>query len=216
MKAVVCHSGGMDSSICLKLAIDKWGSDRVLSLGFDYGQRHSSEHEAAAFIAGAWGVRRQIVEIPLFDKIRNNALLDHTRPIEGVNTWVPGRNGLLVWHAALLAHGYGAEEVYLGVMEVETHYPDCSRDYIDAIEKILRRDLGVLSIVTPVIGINKKETLELADRLGILPFLWEHTVTCYEGIKGPGCGRCPSCSLRNGGYEAFLVDRTRGSKDQFA
>ena len=39
-KAVVVHSGGMDSSICLALAVEQFGAENVLSLSFTYGQRH--------------------------------------------------------------------------------------------------------------------------------------------------------------------------------
>ena len=37
-QAVVVHSGGMDSSICLALAVEKHGAENVLSMTFTYGQ----------------------------------------------------------------------------------------------------------------------------------------------------------------------------------
>lgn len=199
MKAVVAHSGGMDSSICLKLAIDAWGADNVLSLGFHYGQRHSTEHTAAQKIATAWGVKREVIDIPVLAKAGGNALVDMEIAIDGVNTAVPGRNGLIAWHTALMAHGLGAHEIYLGIIAVETHYRDCSREYIDKVEEILRWDLNDphFHIRTPLVGMTKKETLALADTLQVLPFLLEETVTCYEGMKRRGCGKCPACLLRN-------------------
>jgi len=37
-----------------------------------------------------------------------------------------------------------------------------------------------------------------------LDLIREMTLTCYNGIKGDGCGNCPSCKLRREGYEEFL------------
>lgn len=30
------------------------------------------------------------------------------------------------------------------------------------------------------------------------------TLTCYEGIIGDGCGKCPACQLRRQGYEKYM------------
>jgi 7-cyano-7-deazaguanine synthase len=46
--AIVLHSGGLDSSLSLFLAIKEFGNERVLSLGFSYGQKHESELNAAS------------------------------------------------------------------------------------------------------------------------------------------------------------------------
>ena len=39
-KALVLLSGGQDSTTCLFWALDRFGSDAVTALSFDYGQRH--------------------------------------------------------------------------------------------------------------------------------------------------------------------------------
>ena len=54
--AIVVHSGGMDSSLCLALALKEFETDEVLSLSFKYGQRHSLELERAQQICQAWNV----------------------------------------------------------------------------------------------------------------------------------------------------------------
>ena len=43
MKALVLSSGGVDSTTCLGLAVDKYGSDNVIALAITYGQRHTKE-----------------------------------------------------------------------------------------------------------------------------------------------------------------------------
>ena len=53
----------------------------------------------------------------------------------------------------------------------------------------------------------------MAEELGgdrLLQIIVEETVTCYEGDRthrhdwGYGCGTCPACDLRAGGYVKYL------------
>ena len=48
MKALVLASGGVDSTTCLGLAVDQYGSENVIALAITYGQRHTKEIEATA------------------------------------------------------------------------------------------------------------------------------------------------------------------------
>ena len=51
MKAIVLSSGGVDSTTCLAVAVDKHGADNVISLSVYYGQKHNKELEAARAVA---------------------------------------------------------------------------------------------------------------------------------------------------------------------
>lgn len=213
-KAVVVHSGGMDSSICLALAIQDFGADNVLSLSFRYGQRHSNELQQAAKICRDWGVDHYVLQLDCMQEITENALMNADIPIEhhegkAPNTLVVGRNGLMARLAAIHAHHLGAGCIYMGVIEVEeanSGYRDCSRHYMDLMQEILRLDLDDehFEIRTPVVKMTKCQTMELADRLGVLDYLLKETITCYEGIGGKGCEQCPACKLRNEGIRQFL------------
>ena len=56
MKALVLFSGGVDSTTCLGMAIDKYGKDNVIALSISYGQKHTKEIEASNKIVEYYGV----------------------------------------------------------------------------------------------------------------------------------------------------------------
>lgn len=215
MEAIVLHSGGMDSSICLRLAIDTHGTNHVHALSFHYNQRNAQELQAAKKICEEWKVKRTELDLSILSQVTRNALTDPSIPLEErpgqpPSSWVVGRHGLMIQIAAIFAHQHQVNALWLGVLEradSNSGYPDCSRDYIDLKEQALRIDLSdtKFSIVTPLIRKTKPETLALAAKLGVLDFLVDETVTCYNGIKSSGCGQCLSCQLRSNG----LAQRTK-------
>lgn len=215
-KAVVIHSGGMDSSLCLALAIKEFGAANVLSVSFSYNQRHSIEIERAQKIAAHFQVENIVLEINCLSKITQNALTNKSMAIDhqqgqAPNTLVVGRNGLMARIASIHADSLGASCVYMGVMELEaanSGYRDCSRSYMDIVESALRLDFNnpQFEIRTPLVSMTKKETMELGHSLGVLNYLLENTVTCYEGIPNEGCMKCPACKLRNQGLKIFTLE----------
>jgi len=211
--AIVLHSGGMDSSICLALSVEKFGASRVLSLGFSYQQRHRSELKAAETMADFFGVKREIIDIPVLSGWNDSSLLDHHRSIttgeQGIpNSFVPGRNSLFLLVSAVFARKIGVHRLYLGVMEREgafSGYPDCRRSYVDLVQELVRLDIQDphLLIETPLISMTKAETMEVAYSLGVLEFLLCHAISCYHGIDLLGCRSCPACQLRNEGIRQW-------------
>lgn len=218
MKAVVIHSGGMDSSICLKLAINEYGKENVHSLSFDYNQRHKAELNCAAEICRDWGVAHSVVDINYLSKITTNALVSpdveiktvkETKSNEAPNVLVVGRNGLMVRIASIFAHNIGANSIYTGILGLDntSHFRDCSREYMDKMQEIMRIDTGNndLEIVTPLVALNKVESLGLGMKLNVLEYLLEKTISCYKGIPHEGCGECPACEFRNKAIKDLLV-----------
>jgi 7-cyano-7-deazaguanine synthase len=208
---IVVHSGGLDSSLCLHLAIKKFGISKVLSLSFDYKQRTQSELKAAEKICSDWKVDHQTVSLDFYQQITNNALINTTTTIghndnSTANTLVVGRNGLMARIAAILADQLHAENIMLGILPYEEDgpgYRDCTRSYMDKMEEILRIDLGNdnFKILTPLASSGtfsgKRQAIQIAYEEGILPYLLENTITCYEGIPLQGCGTCSSCICKN-------------------
>ena len=121
-KAIVVHSGGMDSSLCLALAVEQYSAKDVLSLSFTYGQRHSQELEYAKKICKEWNVDHRVINIDSLNEITDNALTNSEIKIENKNgkapnTLVVGRNGLMARIASIHADHVGAECIFMGVIE---------------------------------------------------------------------------------------------------
>jgi len=49
----------------------------------------------------------------------------------------------------------------------------------------------------------------MADDLGVFDVIRHETLTCYNGVRGDGCGECPACRLRRRGMEAYLSERKK-------
>lgn len=215
-QALVVHSGGMDSSLCLASAIKEFGVENVLSVSFTYNQRHSEEINRAKTISDHFGVDHISLEINCLAEITQSALIGNTQEIvhhegEAPNTIVIGRNGLMARIAGIHAHYLGAKCIYMGVMELEaanSGYRDCSRKYMDVIQTALRMDFDDESfeIRTPLVQMTKRDTMEFGYQLGVLEYLLEETITCYEGLAKAGCKKCPSCRLRNEGLKIFSLE----------
>lgn len=219
MKAVVVLSGGQDSATCLALAVKRHGADEVAAITFDYGQRHALETKFARRLAKHFGIAaHKVVKLGFYHDLTTNALLDPSAKIvrrrgaKCPTTVVDGRNAFFLLAASVWAKSLGATDVYTGVSEADySGYPDCRAAFIRAQEKAIRLALDFpIRIVTPFIHRTKAEEWELAERLGILDLVKNETVTCYNGIPGSGCGKCPACRLRARGlreYESSLRRR---------
>ena len=217
MKAVVVLSGGQDSATCLALAVKKHGADRVAAITFEYGQRHSLETKYAKRLAKRFGiVLHKVVKMDFYRHLTSNALMSKDAPIEkkkGAScptTVVEGRNAFFLLAAAVWAKEIGATEIYTGVSEADySGYPDCRAAFIRSQQKTIRLALEwPVKIVTPFMHMSKSDEWALAERLGILNVIENETLTCYNGIPGAGCRKCPACKLRNRGYSEFKSRRS--------
>jgi 7-cyano-7-deazaguanine synthase len=213
MKAVVVLSGGQDSATCLALAVKKYGCDSVAAITFRYGQRHQLETKFARNLARRFGIKtHKVVTLGFYGRLTSNALMSKTEKISKSkdkscpNTVVEGRNAFFLLAAAVWAKELGATEVYTGVGEADySGYPDCREVFVKAQQRAIRLALEwPVKIVTPFMHMSKADEWRLAEKLGIRTLIENETLTCYNGIPGRGCGRCPACVLRNRGHrEAF-------------
>lgn len=214
MRAVVVLSGGQDSALCLALAVKKYGSREVAAITFAYGQRHSIETKYARRLARHFGIAaHKVVKLDFYKDITSNALMDPSLRIKRgrkcPNTVVEGRNAFFLMAAAVWAKSLGATDLYTGVSQADySGYPDCRAVFIRAQERAIRLALDYpIRIVTPFMRKTKAEEWALAAKLGIFDLIANETVTCYNGIPGKGCGKCPACKLRNRGLCDFERSR---------
>jgi 7-cyano-7-deazaguanine synthase len=222
--AVVLLSGGLDSTTVLAIARSEGFAIHALTFG--YGQRHSTEIDAARRIARSAGVaRHQVVEIDL-TLFGGSALtsdipvpkdrdLAPSSPVAGEIpvTYVPARNTIFLSYALALAEVVEASNIFIGVNALDySGYPDCRPEYIDAFEKManLATRAGVegrtrVVIRTPLISLSKAGVIKLGTALGVD---YSQTTSCYDpGPNGEACGRCDACQLRLKGFsEAGLED----------
>jgi len=218
MSALVVLSGGMDSTVCLAWACREYGAENVYALTFDYGQRHRTEIDAARQAANHFQVSYDVHPVPSirhFFASANVSLVNTEREIEhnpktGLpNSFVPGRNLLFLTLAAMKAYSVGARTIILGANQVDySGYPDCRDVVLQQMATALQGGMDYsFWLDLPLIDMTKKEIWALADSLHIAEWVYENTVTCYEGIRGTGCGKCPACQLRADGWSAFQAEK---------
>ena len=58
MKALILSSGGVDSTTCVGIAVDKLGKENVSTVSVFYGQKHAKELECANKVAKFYGVKQ--------------------------------------------------------------------------------------------------------------------------------------------------------------
>ena len=223
-KAVVIFSGGQDSTTILFWAIDMLGYENVEAITFEYGQKHSVEIEQSKSICELAKIKQTIIDISFLGTIVESALtsngdVNKTNKKGLPDSFVPNRNQLFITLAHAYAQKIDAQWLVTGVCQTDySGYPDCRHDFIKEIEKTsnLGSDSNI-SIQTPLMYLNKKETWYMAAKLGCLEQVILLSHTCYNGNRerfsawGYGCGECPACKLRENGYNEFVNSKVENA-----
>ena len=188
MKAIVCFSGGIDSTVVLAQLISKQPNDTITALFFDYGQKHIRERDSAERICKHYGIGLKVVSIPKAFEFYKGGLLAKNK--SKTNYELKHRNSVLF--SLALTYGltnYPKEhiEIYSGLFG---GYSDCSPDYIQATNKWLTAITdGQVEIKAPLLGMVKADVLRLGIELSAPIF---DTWSCLNGGERE-CGRCPAC-----------------------
>jgi 7-cyano-7-deazaguanine synthase len=225
-RALVMFSGGMDSTICLAWALERYA--HVETIGFDYGQRHKVELTQRLVVLD--GIKAQfphwsprlgpdyVLNIATLGAISNTAV---TRDVEmemtaaGLpNTFVPGRNLLFATFAAALGYRREITTLVGGMCETDySGYPDCRNNTLQVLARAISFGMDrEFQIKTPLMWTDKAGTWIMARRLGgqrLVDLIIEDTHTCYLGDRthrhewGYGCNDCPACHLRANGWDEW-------------
>jgi len=221
--AVVLLSGGMDSAVVLAIAREQGYAAHALSVR--YGQRHTSELDAATRVARALdAVAHKTVSVDL-RSIGGSALTDDIEvPLDSDQhpggpdipvTYVPARNTIMLSLALGWAEVLGSADIFCGVNAVDySGYPDCRPEFIAQFERLanVATKAGVegagLRIHAPLLHLSKADIVREGLRLGVD---FAQTVSCYNAdARGRACGHCDACRLRAEGFVAAGVpDPTR-------
>lgn len=217
MKALVLFSGGIDSTTCLAMAVDKYGKENVTALSVFYGQKHKKEIDAAVLIAEYYGVEYINIDLMRIFSYSNCSLLQNSseeipeesyaeqlKKTDGtpVSTYVPFRNGLLLSTAASIALSKECSIIYYGVHSDDAAgaaYPDCTEVFNNAMNTAIYEGSGKqLHIEAPFVSCTKAEIVKKGLGLGV-PY--ELTWSCYAGNDEP-CGKCGTCIDRENAFTA--------------
>ena len=211
--AVVLLSGGMDSAVVLALAREQGYTCHALSVR--YGQRHTSELDAAARVARSLGAVAHKTVVVDLRSIGGSALTDDIEvPIDADGhvigddipvTYVPARNTIMLSVALGWAEVLGSADLFCGVNAVDySGYPDCRPEFIAAFERLagVATKAGVegagFRVHAPLLRMSKAEIVREGLRLGVD---FAQTVSCYQAdAEGRACRHCDACRLRAEGF----------------
>lgn len=215
-KALVLVSGGLDSTTCLALAVDKYGKENVVALSVYYGQKHDKEIKSAKAVTDYYSVEWLQLDLSKMFEFSDCSLLAHSNqeiPKESyaeqlektngspVSTYVPFRNGLFLSSAAAIALSKGCSFIYYGAHSDDAAgnaYPDCSDAFNNAINDAIYIGSGnQLKVEAPFVKLTKADVVKIGLDLNV-PY--ELTWSCYEGGDRP-CGVCGTCIDRQAAFE---------------
>lgn len=221
MKALVLNSGGVDSTTCVGIAVDKYGKDNVITASLYYGQKHDKELQCAKAVAEYYGVKHIEEDISNVMKyaadvctlMKGGKEIEHASYAEQIKergegrvaTYVPFRNGLLLSIATAYADSLfpGEDvEVFYGAHADDAAgraYADCSPEFAEAMDKAINiGTYGKIKVSRPLINMNKAEVVKTGLALNV-PY--ELTWSCYEGGEKQ-CGTCGTCIDRKAAFKA--------------
>lgn len=201
-RAVVLVSGGLDSALVLKLAVD--AGYKVHTLCFDYGQSNRKEIDYARQQSLRYaGVELNVVRLDYRALSGGSAMLNGDTEKLATLTMIPWRTAVFVNMAVAYAESVDARYVFVGNQIDSFDAPpskDARYETYDYVHTLLG-DLDVLarrhahvSVVAPLILLNKQSILRLANTRRIT---LDTTWSCLRGEKDP-CGTCKTCKQISG------------------
>lgn len=104
MKAIVLNSGGVDSTTCVGIAVDRYGKENVTTVSAYYGQKNDKELSCAEKIAEHYGVAHRVIDLA------STHIMD-------------GSDCTLLQGGKDIAHGTYAEQMAEGDVKEATYVP---------------------------------------------------------------------------------------------
>jgi 7-cyano-7-deazaguanine synthase len=120
------------------------------------------------------------------------------------NTYLPGRNILLISLAAIWCSTHGVSRIAIGSLGGNP-FPDATPEFFDTFAPVLSMGLGHnVLIEAPLTGFHKEDLIKQFKDLPL-----ELTLTCMAPKGSQHCGQCNKCFERQQAFhKAGVTDRT--------
>lgn len=198
LEAILLLSGGIDSTTLLAQLTAE--GKKVHALSFNYGQRHSVELQFAQRNAAQYGVAiHHILKIDYFPMAAGNLLTANevADATEKPNpNYVPGRNLLMLSHAAAYAEALGINHIYFAANADDgLRFADCCPEFLAALNQLWQScpNTKNINVKAPFITLSKAAVIAQSNKLGVN---LQDTISCYAPVGETPCGICLSCVLR--------------------
>jgi 7-cyano-7-deazaguanine synthase len=207
---VIVLSGGLDSTTSMRLAVEKYGANKVHAITFDYGQRQAVEIERARESTALLDVSHRVIDMSFYGQInegfsanvKGDVAMPTIKDILGdpqPKTYLSHRNLVMFSIVAAYAETCGVNYVICGVQSTDGYaYWDTSVEFIQAVNNVLSLNRkSPVTLIAPFNKVSKTDELNILYSLDSNLDLLKHTITCYNpNTAGESCGNCPSCSER--------------------
>jgi 7-cyano-7-deazaguanine synthase len=188
MSIVTLTSGGLDSTLMAVLARDEKLEQYPLFI--DYGQLAAAQEWRTCL-----SVYRKLrlpkpvrMDLGGFGHLIPSGITSRTLRINE-DAFLPGRNLLFLVAGAAYCSAKKASAVMIGLLtDAQRIFPDQSTQFLESCEKLIELAIGSrIRVVAPLIGLSKKDVLQLIKKRRI-----QGTYSCHSGRAKP-CGICVSC-----------------------
>lgn len=207
--AIVCLSGGIESSTLAYFLKKKKGYERILALYINYEHRAQKEEKRCIKkIVHELDLNYFEVNLPYLKKISKSYLTrkikipqikdcdlnNEKEAIERMKLWwVPSRNAIISVIALSIAESkllYDNElfDIYIGIRrETPVPMPDNTREFILAVNTLFKHSIltyhlkSSIKIFAPFISLEKEKIIKIGEKLGLQ---WVWTYSCYSGNSG--------------------------------
>lgn len=208
--AVIIISGGLDSTVALRLCVEKYGAQNVFALSFDYGQKQLYELRCAAENARNLGVNHTILDFTFFGEINDGFSANVSNEIavpdlEDVlgdpqpRTYLAFRNLNMLSAAAAYAEVNKCETIVCGLQVADLYgYWDTTQSFVDAFNAVIQQNRIIkIKVIAPFNDLSKADEIRILEQLDGNVNLLRNTLTCYNPSLGKvPCGKCASCRER--------------------
>ena len=181
--AAILLSGGMDS---IALA---YRFPSAVAITVDYGQMAAKgEVRAAESVAGELEMDHELIRVDL--RALGSGDLAGMPPVDiaPVREWWPFRNQMLVTLAAMRGVELGVSRVLLGTVKDDSEHADGTREFVAAMDAVLRCQEGGIRLDAPAIDLTAVELVRWS-KVPIELLAYSHS--CH--VSDFACGVCRGC-----------------------